>query len=109
MGADKLFRKVLVPLAGLQEMLMLRDAIQVKKQMLKDLNPERSQKVRQAIAKFYADEESTTIDPMDLAESCKTEYLKSWKDMMPFMSQAEVVVEEEEDERVGPTDTTPLV
>ena len=54
-GADKIFRKVLVPLAGLQELLMLRDAIQIKKKMLKDLDPERQLVVRRAIAKFFAD------------------------------------------------------
>mmetsp|Transcript_13252 Transcript_13252/g.32343 ORF Transcript_13252/g.32343 Transcript_13252/m.32343 type:complete len:439 (-) Transcript_13252:87-1403(-) len=54
-GADKIFRKILVPLAGLQELLMLRDAIQIKKSMLKDLDPERQRVVRKAIAKFFAD------------------------------------------------------
>lgn len=94
MGADKLFRKVLVPLAGLQEMLMLRDAIQVKKQMLHDLPPERAHSVRKAIAKFYAGDDET-IDPMDLAETCKTEYLSSWKTLNPFgsgTSEEQVVV-----------------
>merc|ERR1711957_1003532 len=59
-GADKVFRTVLVPLAGLKEMLMLRDAIQIKKDMLKDLDPERARIVRKAIAKFYSDDDSTT-------------------------------------------------
>ena len=80
-GADKLFRKVLVPLAGLQEMLLLRDAIQVKKQMLHDLDPARAKTVRMAIAKFYSDDEASTIDPMNLAESCKTEFLATWSSM----------------------------
>lgn len=83
-GADKLFRKVLVPLAGLQEMLLLRDAIQVKKQMLHDLDPERAKTVRLAIAKFYTDDEASTIDPMDLPETCKTEYLETWSSINPF-------------------------
>lgn len=96
-GADKLFRKVLVPLAGLQEMLMLRDAIQVKKQMFHDLDPDRAKTVRMAIAKFYADDSAETIGPMDLPESCKNEYLETWKSINPFRSSAseEVDVEEE--------------
>jgi hypothetical protein len=54
-GAEKVFRHVLVPLAGLQELLLLRDAIQVKKSMLKTLPPERAAIVRKAIAKFFDD------------------------------------------------------
>lgn len=94
-GADKLFRKVLVPLAGLQEMLMLRDAIQVKKQMLHDLDPARAKTVRLAIAKFYSDDEASTIDPMNLAESCKTEYLETWSSMNPFRSSSTASAAEE--------------
>ena len=48
-GADKVFRKVLVPLAGLQELLMLRDAMVIKKQMLKDLDPERASVLQKQI------------------------------------------------------------
>lgn len=64
-GADKVFRKVLVPLAGLQELLMLSDAIRVKRSMLKDLDPERARIVRKAIAKFY-DDDDDTADPENL-------------------------------------------
>ena len=86
-GADKLFRRVLVPLAGLQEMLMLRDAIQVKKSMLKDLNPERAAAVRQTIAKFYADDNAVTIDPAELPGTMKNEYLQSWSSIkLPSIS-----------------------
>ena len=77
-GADKLFRKVLVPLAGLQELLLLRDAIQVKKKMLLDLHPERARAVRQAIAQFYADDDATTMDPAELPGAMKREYLSQW-------------------------------
>lgn len=66
-GADKVFRKFLVPLAGLQELLMLRDAIKVKKSMLKTLHPERSKKVSKVIAKFFDDEEGAQ-DPLLLTD-----------------------------------------
>ena len=88
-GADKVFRKVLVPLAGLQELLMLRDAIAVKKRMLKDLPPERAKSVRKAIAKFYNDDDDT-VDPLEL----KQELMNGWQGLqltsmmtkMPSMS-----------------------
>jgi TB2/DP1, HVA22 family len=51
-GADKVFRHILVPLAGLQELLLLKDAMHVKKTMLKTLRPERAALVRRAIAKI---------------------------------------------------------
>lgn len=107
-GADKLFRKVLVPLAGLQEMLMLRDAIIVKKQMLHDLHPERAETVRMAIAKFYADD-STTIDPMDLPESCKKEFLSTWSSMNPFRRNGNSPEAAAADEEGGVSEQTPLV
>jgi hypothetical protein len=69
-GADKVFRKVLVPLAGLKELLMLSDAIRVKKTMLKDLDPERAKIVRKAIAKFY-DDDDDTADPAELKKEVR--------------------------------------
>jgi hypothetical protein len=100
-GADKLFRKVLVPLARLQEMLLLRDAIQVKKQMLKDLPHERAVAVRQAIAQFYADDNATTIDPAEVPGSAKKEYLTAWGNINPFRRT---------DTGEGePSETTPIV
>ena len=65
-GADKVFRKILVPLAGLQELLILRDSILIKKQMLKDLDPERAKFVRKSIAKFFAGDDVDS-DPIDLS------------------------------------------
>ena len=41
-GADKVFRKILVPLARLQDLLILRDAIQIKKRILSELDPEQA-------------------------------------------------------------------
>jgi hypothetical protein len=55
-GADKVFRNILVPLAGLQEMLMLRDAYMIKRQMLKDLDPERARLVGKSIANIFDSE-----------------------------------------------------
>lgn len=72
-GADKVFRKILVPLAGLQELLLLRDSIQIKKQMLKDLDPERARLVSKSIAKFF-NGEGDDADPAVL----KGELMQSW-------------------------------
>lgn len=72
-GADKIFRKLMVPLAGLQEMLFLRDSIQIKKQILKDLDPERADLVRKSIAKLFDGEENSS-DPSVL----KKELKQSW-------------------------------
>ena len=55
-GAEKIFRKILVPLFGMTELLMVRDAFLVKKNLLKDLQPERAQLVRQTIADFFKEE-----------------------------------------------------
>ena len=97
-GADKIFRKILVPLAGLQELLILRDSIMIKKQMLKDLDPERAAVVRKSIAKFFdGDGSYDSYDP-------NTEFKQSWsaiklpKINLPFGKQAG-----------GPTETTNLV
>jgi len=84
-GADKVFRKILVPLAGLQELLILRDSILIKKQMLKDLDPERALIVRKSIAKFF-DGEDDDSDPAVL----QNQFMQSWtaikipKFKMPF-------------------------
>ncbi len=72
-GADKVFRKILVPLAGLQELLMLRDAISIKKQMLKDLDPERAAVLQKSIAKFF-DGSTSDSDPSVLKE----ELMQGW-------------------------------
>jgi hypothetical protein len=71
-GSDKVFRTILVPLAGLKEMLMLRDAIQIKKAILKDLDPERAKIVRKAIANIYNDDDSNNTDT--LKEELMSEY-----------------------------------
>lgn len=75
-GADKVFRKVLVPLAGLQELLMLRDAIMIKKQSLKDLDPERAVVLQKSIAKFF-DGSSSDSDPSVL----KGELMQGWSNI----------------------------
>ena len=55
-GAEKIFRKILVPLFGLTELLMVRDAFLVKKNLLRDLPPERAHLVRKTIADFFTEE-----------------------------------------------------
>ncbi len=65
-GSDKIFRKVLVPLFRLQEILMLKDAFMVKKRVFKDLPPERAAAVRSAIATFFSEEELTNCSKKDL-------------------------------------------
>lgn len=100
-GADKVFRNVLVPVAGLQELLMLRDAIAVKKEMLNTLPPHRARSVRKAIAKFYNDDDDTA-DPTEL----KRELLDGWTGLrMPsFASNSN----NNEDEKQA-TESTSLV
>mmetsp|Transcript_1989 Transcript_1989/g.4297 ORF Transcript_1989/g.4297 Transcript_1989/m.4297 type:complete len:376 (+) Transcript_1989:37-1164(+) len=102
-GADKVFRKILVPLAGLQELLILRDSIQIKKQMLKDLDPERARIVRKHIAKFFDGDGDHDADPAVL----KGELMQSWsairipKIKLPFGKSSK------DDDT--PTETTNLV
>lgn len=80
-GADKVFRKFLVPLAGLQELLILRDSIMIKKQLLKDLDPERAQLVRKSISKFF-DGDDHDSDP----EVLKQQFTNSWQSMPWYKS-----------------------
>ena len=61
-GSNKIFREVLVQIAGLQEMLLLHDAIKIKHEMLKDFSPERAKLVRASIAKFYAADDGNADD-----------------------------------------------
>eukprot|EP00548_Thalassiothrix_antarctica_P001747 CAMPEP_0194140610 /NCGR_PEP_ID=MMETSP0152-20130528/10145_1 /TAXON_ID=1049557 /ORGANISM="Thalassiothrix antarctica, Strain L6-D1" /LENGTH=138 /DNA_ID=CAMNT_0038838927 /DNA_START=1 /DNA_END=417 /DNA_ORIENTATION=- len=84
-GADKVFRKVLVPLAGLQELLLLRDAIIIKKQMLRDLDPERAESVRKAIAKFY-NEHDDEKDPDKLKNELMVGYSNMNLRQLPVIS-----------------------
>lgn len=56
-GSEKVFRKILVPIAGLTELLLMRDAIVVRQQIFKDVPPERAQKLRKALAKYYDDDD----------------------------------------------------
>lgn len=102
-GADKVFRKVLVPLAGLQELLMLRDAMVIKKQMLKDLDPERASVLQKQISKFF-DGSTSDSDPAMLKEELMVGWgkIKLPKFQLPFGKAKE----EDGDE---PTEKTNLV
>mmetsp|Transcript_12466 Transcript_12466/g.15797 ORF Transcript_12466/g.15797 Transcript_12466/m.15797 type:complete len:342 (-) Transcript_12466:535-1560(-) len=53
-GAEHVFRNILVPLAGLQELLVRKDADLVRKQALADLPPERRALVMKEIADSFA-------------------------------------------------------
>ena len=102
-GASKVFRKILVPLVGLKELLMLRDAIAVKKKMLRDLDPERARVVRRAIAKFYADD-NDAADPAEL----KKEMLTSWEGIkMPSLPTISISNPFSKS-KTEPTESTPL-
>ena len=59
-GADKVFRNILVPLSGLEEMLLLRDAYLVRKRIYAKLKPERVSIVRSAISRFFTSSEVHT-------------------------------------------------
>lgn len=64
-GADKVFRNILVPLTGLQEMLLVRDALVMKRAMMKQLTPEQGKRVRNAVAASFSRE-----DDNDDEETC---------------------------------------
>lgn len=55
-GADTVFRSILVPIAGLQELLVRRDAEEVKRKALADVPPERRSIVMKAIAESFEKE-----------------------------------------------------
>lgn len=73
-GAEKAFRKILVPLFGLTEMLMVRDAVKLKKQMFKDLDPVRAMKVRKAIAGYYDDDDDVDGDAHKLNDQLSPDW-----------------------------------
>lgn len=55
-GAEEVYRKILVPLTGQQEMLLLRDAENVKKQLMKDVPVEHQARIRKSIAESFLNE-----------------------------------------------------
>eukprot|EP00956_Cyclotella_meneghiniana_P023645 scaffold46469_cov60-Cyclotella_meneghiniana.AAC.1 len=68
-------------------LLFLRDSIVIKKQMLKDLDPERAALVSKSIAKFFhAEDGETATDPVEL----QNQMMSSWSSLkmptfkMPF-------------------------
>ena len=82
------------------QLLFLRDSIVIKKQMLKDLDPERAKLVSISIAKFFGEEGEASSDPAVL----QNEMMSSWlsiklpKFKMPFGKDEE-----------KPSEATPLV
>lgn len=103
-GADKVFRKVLVPLAGLNELLYLRDSIMIKKQLLRDLPPDRAAVLQKSIAKFF-DGSSADSDPTVLREELMTGWKFLPKINLPFGNSEKGG----EDKKVEPTEKTSLV
>ena len=104
-GADKVFRKVLVPLAGLNELLYLRDSIMIKKQLLRDLPPERAAVLQKSIAKFF-DGSSEDSDPTVLKE----ELMTGWSSILPKINLPFGNSDKGgENEKVKPTEKTSLV
>lgn len=64
-GAEQVFRTILVPLAGLQELLVRKDAEVVRQQALADLPPERRALVMKEIAaSFQRDETAAAAKPV---------------------------------------------
>ena len=103
-GADKVFRKILVPLAGLQELLILRDSILIKKEMMKDLDPERAKIVRKSIAKFFDD------DDHDAPAVLKAQFTNSWKSLkLPKITMPNISFANLSKGGKQPTETTNLV
>ena len=82
------------------KLLILRDSIMIKKQMLKDLDPERAKLVSKSISKFFGEDGENASDPAVL----QNEMMQSWSNIklpsfkMPFGKSNE-----------KPTEATPLV
>ena len=57
-GSEKVFRYVLVPLAGLRNMLLKGDALKVKMEMFQTLSPEQIDVLRHEIARSFAEDDS---------------------------------------------------
>lgn len=52
-GSEQVFRRILVPIAGLQEMLVRKDADRIRTQALAELPPERRALVMKEIAASF--------------------------------------------------------
>lgn len=59
-GAEKIFRHILVPLTGQQEMLIIRDGLKLRKSVIKELPEEK----RDAVSKQLADSFGNTTKPL---------------------------------------------
>lgn len=78
-GADKVFRKVLVPLAGQHKMLVLRDAVLVKKAMLQNIHEKHHKNLKKRIVELFHEDEideelnSSEVEDTSLSDLYKTE------------------------------------
>lgn len=70
--------------------MILRDSIQIKKQLLKDLDAERAAVVRKSIAGFFDRDDDGDADPGVL----KAEYMQSWSALNTLKDKASKVKEE---------------
>lgn len=68
-GAERFFRHVLVPCVGLKEMLLLRDAIDVRNEMMKSLPPGRQSEIRKTIANYFAEDGVTEVNKREIRKS----------------------------------------
>ena len=62
-GAEQVFRKILVPLTGLQEVLLLRDAALLRREMEAQIDPKRWKELRKAMAKSFHDDDDDNEEP----------------------------------------------
>jgi hypothetical protein len=58
-GADVVFRRVLVPLTGQYENLLLRDTLMVRREMEKNIHPKSVKAARERAAALFLKEESS--------------------------------------------------
>lgn len=68
-GSEKIFRNILVPLAGLKESLLMRDAVLLKKDLMANLPEERQKQLRMLIADSFNIETPDIEDDDDAIDS----------------------------------------
>lgn len=73
-GSETVFREILIPLAGMQEMLVRRDAEMLKKQVLANVTPERQGLLLKEIAATLEEEATKRCD--STSNSTKESYFK---------------------------------
>lgn len=64
-GATKVFRNILVPLARQQEMLILRDSLKLKQELMRQLPKDRADRLRRAVAASFGKDDDDAGDEED--------------------------------------------